>query len=439
VADLDVVVADDPGGAARALGRHAGGPAFELSGAFGAWRVIGPGRRWQVDVTPLQGGTLASDLARRDFTVNAMAQPLAGGELVDPHGGADDLATGRLRMVAESAFDDDPLRVLRLARFACELGLEADRATLAAAHARAARIGAVSAERVFAELRRVMAADRVRKGLELMDHLGLTAYVLPEVAALRGVEQNRYHHLDVYDHTLAVLDETVALQRDPEAALGNELAGPLCAFLERPLADDVTRGTALRLGALLHDVAKPQTQARHADGSILGFPGHADLGADVSRAILTRLRASEKLRAHVAALARHHLALGYLVHEAPLDGRAIHRYLARTSPVEVDVSLLSVADRLATRGRKADESIAKHLEVARAVLPAALAYPEFAAQPALVRGDELAAELGLRRGPQLGELLAALQEARYAGEIATRADALALARELTGGSVPRSP
>jgi tRNA nucleotidyltransferase/poly(A) polymerase len=190
----------------------------------------------------------------------------------------------------------------------------------------------------------------------------------------------------------------------------------------------------LRLGALLHDVSKPETQARHADGSILGFPGHAEQGAEVTRAVLTRLRTSERLRAHVAGLTRHHLALGFLVHEAPLDRHAIHRYLVRTAPVEVDVSLLSVADRLATRGRKADEAIARHLEVAREVLPAALAYPDFAAQPPLVRGDELAAALGMRPGPGLGALLGELTEARYAGEVSTRDEAVALARELMARS-----
>ncbi|MDX6729355.1 MAG: poly(A) polymerase, partial [Baekduia sp.] len=289
----------------------------------------------------------------------------------------------------------------------------------------------VAAERVYAELKRIVAADRVLEGLGLMDTLGLTPHVLPELSALRGVEQNRYHHLDVHGHTLEVLAATVRLERAPGAILGEgPLADAVVAFLAQPLADELTRGTALRLGALLHDVAKPETQARHPDGSILGFPGHADLGAERSRAALTRLKASERLRAHVAALARHHLGLGYLVHEAPLDRRTIHRYLVRTSPVEVDVSLLSIADRLATRGRKADEAIAKHLDVARIVLPEALAYAAFADQAPLVRGDELARALDLRPGPALGALLAQLAEARFAGEITTADEAIALARTL---------
>ncbi|HMJ33252.1 MAG TPA: HDIG domain-containing protein [Baekduia sp.] len=431
-ADVDLVVAGDARSAARTLARDAGGPAFELSGEFGAWRVIGPERRWQVDIAPLQGGSLDEDLARRDFTINAMAEPLAGGDVVDPHGGARDLAARRLRMVSPASFDDDPLRTLRLARFASELDLEPDPDTVAAAAQRAPRIAEVAAERVFAELKRVVAADRVLDGLALMDRLRLTEHVLPEITALRGVEQNRYHHLDVHDHTLEVLAETVALERDPGAVLGEELAGPIRAYLAQPLSDELTRGVALRFGALLHDVAKPETQTRHEDGSILGFPGHADLGAERARAALTRLRTSERLRAHVALLARHHLGLGYLVHQAPLDRRAIHQYLVKTSPVEVDVSLLSIADRLATRGRKADEAIAKHLEIARVVLPEALAYADFAAQPPLVRGDELARALGIRPGPALGTLLAQLEEARFAGEITTPDEAIELARRLVG-------
>jgi tRNA nucleotidyltransferase/poly(A) polymerase len=431
VADVDVAVAGEVRPLAKALGRAVRGPAFELSGEFGAWRVMGPGKAWQVDLAPLQGETIEEDLARRDFTVNAMARPVGGTAVLDPHDGLGDLAARRLRMVSEAAFDDDPLRVLRLARFAAELALTPDPATVAAAARRAPRIAAVAAERVFAELKRVVAADRVIEGLDLMAQLGLTEHVLPELTALRGVAQNRYHHLDVHDHTLEVLAETVALERAPEAILGDAtLSARLRAHLAEPLSDELTRGTALRLGALLHDAAKPETQAFHDDGSVLGFPGHADLGADVSRAVLTRLKASEKLRAHVALLARHHLGLGYLVHKAPLDRRTIHAYLTRTAPVEVDVSLLSIADRLATRGRKADEAIAKHLDVARVVLPAALDFAAWRAQPPLIRGDELARELGTAPGPRIGELLAAIDQARYAGEIDTRSEAVALALAL---------
>ena len=192
----------------------------------------------------------------------------------------------------------------------------------------------------------------------------------------------------------------------------------------------MTRGEALRWGALLHDAAKPLTrEVREADGRVT-FIGHDARGAELARSLLGRLRASERLRAHVAALVRHHLHLGFLVHEPqPLARRTVFGYLRTCSPVEVDVTLLSVADRLATRGERADEAIEAHLHLARAMLADALRWREQGPPPALLRGDELGAELGIGPGPRVGELLEALAEAQYAGEVRTRDQALRYARE----------
>jgi poly(A) polymerase len=427
--DLDVVVEGDVRSAARRLGRGAGGASFELSDQFGAWRVVARDRSWQVDFVPLAGGSLEADLAARDLTVNAMAEPLAGGELVDPHGGERDLRERRLRMVAPDAFARDPLRTLRVARLATELRFEVEPATAQAVRGDAARLAEVAQERVFAELRRLVSADDVVRGLELADDLDLVEACLPELAAQRGVEQSRYHHLDVHGHTLAVLAAVVELERDPGAVLGEDLAAPTRALLAEPLADELTRAGGLRFGALLHDAAKPRTRTELPGGRI-GFPGHDEQGAELAREVLARLRASERLRAHVAALTRHHLRLGFLVHDMPLDRRAVYRYLQACEPVAADVTLLSVADRLATRGRKADEAITRHVELARLLLGEALAVRAAGPRPPLLRGDELAAELAIAPGPELGELLARIAEARFAGEVATREDALALARDI---------
>jgi poly(A) polymerase len=427
-ADLDVALAGDVRRAARRLGRG-GAAAFELSDEFGAWRVVGAGQTWQVDLTPLQRGSLEADLGARDLTINAMAEPLEGGPLIDPHSGRADLAARRLRMVSAEAFAADPLRALRVARIAVELGFVVDPATARAARARAGGLARVAPERVFAELRRIVAADAAPAGLALMDDLAITPVVLPELSALHGVEQNPYHHRDVHGHTIEVLEAAIALERDPAATLGEELAGPVRALLAEPLADELTRAGGLRFGALLHDAAKPVTRVELSGGRI-GFPGHDVEGAELARSALTRLRASERVRAHVAALARHHLRLGFLVHEAPLHRRVLYRYLVECGPVAADVTLLSVADRLATRGRKADEAIARHVALAREVLGAALERRGRGGEAPLVRGDELARALGIARGPRVGELLAAIAEARYAGEVTTPEEALALARGL---------
>jgi poly(A) polymerase len=427
--DVDVALDGDPRRAARRVARALEGAAFELSDTFGGWRVVGPGQRWQVDLTPLQGGSLESDLAARDLTINAMAEPLAGGDIVDPYGGREDLTARRLRMVSASAFAADPLRILRLARLACELGFAADPGTVEAARGHAAGLRRVSPERVFAELKRMVVSDAALDGLALMDELGVTPIVLPELHALHGVEQNRYHHRDVHGHTLEVLEAVIAIERDPAATFGDALAGPVAALLAEPLADGLSRSGGLRLGALLHDAAKPQTRIELPDGRI-GFPRHDVEGAVLVRAALERLRTSERLRAHVAALTRHHLDLGFLVHAAPLERRAVYRYLRDTTPVSADVTLLSAADRLATRGRKADEAIARHLALACDLLAAALEQRAAGPPVPLLRGDELARALGMSPGRRLGELLEAIEEARFAGEVATPEEAVALARSL---------
>jgi putative nucleotidyltransferase with HDIG domain len=428
--DLDLVVAGDVRGAAKRLARAVRGPAFELSDDFGAWRVMSGDRTWQADLSPLRGGGLEADLALRDFTVNAMAEPLAGGELVDPFGGAADVAARRLRVVGPQSLADDPLRVLRLPRLACELGFDPDEATVAAAREHAPRLTGVAQERVFAELKRIVTADAAVEGLLLAERIGAIAAVLPELGALHGVEQTIYHHRDAHGHTLEVLERAVQIDRDPAAVLGEAHGARVRAVLDEPLADELTRGGALRFGALLHDIAKPYTAVPSPKGGF-GFPGHDREGARMAREILTRLRTSEQLKRYVADLTRHHLRPGFLVHERVgdrLPARAIHAYLKATEPVEVDVTLLSLADRLATRGRKHDEAIAKHEVVIAELLGPALDWHEHGPPPALIRGDDLASELGLALGPNVGELLAEIAAAQYAGEIATREEALSLAR-----------
>jgi putative nucleotidyltransferase with HDIG domain len=425
--DYDVVLEARAEEVARALARALKAHPFELSAAFGAWRVVARDHSWQVDLLPLAGGSLEGDLAARDLTVNALAEPLDGGELVDPFGGLGDLHAGRLRMVSSEAFERDPLRTLRLARLSCELGFEIEERTAKLAAQSAPALGRVAPERVFAELKRIVAGDRALEGLAHMDALGATAVVLPELDALRGIEQSAFHHLDVHEHTRAVLAEAIMLERDPGPALGTH-AEAVTSLLAEPLADELTRGQALRFGALFHDIAKPQTRGVLPGGRVT-FIGHDRVGATLARGVLARLRASERLSNYVAALTLNHLRLGFLVHEAPLSRRSLYSYLRACDPVGVDVTVLSVADRLATRGSGADQAIAKHLRLAHEVLGEAFAWRAHPPRPPL-RGDELARAVGLRPGPELGRILQELEEASFAGEIVTQEEAIARAREL---------
>lgn len=432
VVDVDIAVAAGEREAAGAIAEAAGGHAFELSAEFATWRAVAPGEAWHVDVTRLRGDGIEADLRARDFTVNAIGLALApaGTDPLDPTGGIDDVERGVLRAASENAFEADPLRIMRAARLAATLGFALVPETVALARSSAPRAGEPAGERQLSELRLLLSAPDPISGLVVLDRLEATARVLPEVEALRGVEQNPNHHLDVHGHTIEVLKQLLELEGGLERAAG-ERAPELAELLAEPLADSFTRGEALRLGALLHDVGKPETRDDGRD--FVTFIGHDHVGARIVDGIGARLKASRALTSYLRGVTLHHLRLGFLAGERPLGARRVHDYLRATEPVSADVTLLTVADRLSARGEgpiASPEMIQAHLDLAREMLAAALDRRRDGPPRSPIPGDELAAELGIEPGPELGRLLEEVEAAVYAGEVGGRDDAIAVARNL---------
>jgi putative nucleotidyltransferase with HDIG domain len=431
VKDVDLAVAHDAEEAANAIGGVAGGARFQLSQEFATWRALAPDGAWHVDVARLRGEGIEGDLGLRDFTVNAIAAPLVplDAPLVDPQGGRHDLAAGVLRAVSDRSLVDDPLRVLRAARIAAALSLKIDPGTVELARGAAEEVRKQAGERQFAELRLLLTGDDPVRGLDLLDELGATESVLPELEALRGVEQNPYHHLDVRAHTVEVLARLTALEADLEELLGGD-AEQVGRVLAEPLADQLARGGALRFAALFHDLGKPETRSEAEGGRVL-FIGHDRAGARIVRELCQRLRVSRRLAEYLANLTLNHLRLGFLVHERPLSRRHVYDYLRATEPDSVDVTLLTVADRLATQGeRTRQEAIDAHLELAREMIGEALVWRQDGPPRSPIRGDDLAAELGIEPGPELGRLLGEIEAGVFAGEVSGRDDAIALGRKL---------
>ena len=333
------------------------------------------------------------------------------------------MEAGLLRAVSDGAFRDDPLRLLRLVRLHAELGLAVEPGTAELARRDAALAVGAAGERQRMELDRMLRSRDPVDALRLMGDLGLLAAVLPEVAALAGIEQNRYHHLDVLDHTLQVVDAAADLVAHPAGGFG-AAADAVAAALAEPLDAESDVGLAVLWAALLHDVAKPQTRAVFDDGHI-GFPGHAQEGAEVADRILERLRASTALRRCVSVLVREHLRLGFLVSAGEPDPRDVHRYRVATEPFGIASVVVSLADRWSTRGTRARQRWIRRHEQLAAAMVAGLAEP---VPPALVRGDELADALGVAPGPELGRLLALIAEEQAAGTLTTRDEAIAFAR-----------
>jgi len=438
--DIDAVTAGDPAELARRVARLLDLPWFPLSHEFGAYRVVGrPAAAGHLDVAALRGDGIEADLALRDFTVNAMALPLlGGGEVVDPFGGRAHLAEERLVPVSAAIFADDPLRLLRAVRFAHVLGLQIDPDLRSLARAEAGRLPSAAAERTLNEVVLTLEGGRSAAAVRLWDDLGLLGVLFPEVVALKGVGQSPFHQYDVFGHTLEAMDRLDELVAAPGRWFG--LSWELLATrLAEPVDGVMSRPVALRLGALLHDVAKPETRAVGEEGRII-FWGHTEVGGPVAGSICGRLRCSAAATGLVRAAVERHLDIGFLQHARPVPPREAVRFLWRSAPWEPEVILVSVADRLATRGPRTEERhVDGHVAVARLLMDAWRGrVTEGVASPP-VDGYGLMAELDLGPGPLLGEVLREVRLAWEAGELADRDEALAhaagyLAGRRTAGS-----
>ena len=430
VVDVDIAFDGDVREAARQIAADAGGHPFELSEDFETWRVVAHDGDWKLDVAALRADSIELDLRLRDFTVNAVAVPLAGGTPIDPTGGLHDLEAGILRACSDRSFADDPLRVLRAARFASRVGFEPEEKTVELARREAPRAAEPAGERQFAELAGLLSGPEPLAGLGILDRFGATAVVLPELAGLRGVGQSANHHLDAHDHTIEVLRRMLEVERDLPAYCGDSAAA-VAELLAEPLADELTRKDALRWAALLHDIGKPGTR-KERDGWI-SFLGHDSLGAEMITELCARLRTSRRFASHLAAITRDHLVLGFMVRERPLPPRRVWEYLSRTSPQSVDTTLLTVADRMSAQGGGVpEEAIRGHLELAEEMLAAAVAWEREGPPEPLLRGDEIAAEAGIEPGPALGEAVSELEAAQYTGEVTDREGAVAHLRAWAG-------
>jgi poly(A) polymerase len=410
VHDIDVVLDGAAEPFSRGLADRLGGAVFASSDMFGTWRIVAGDMR--VDVAPLRGSTLEKDLTGRDFTIDALARPLAGGEIVDPLGGRDDLAAGRLRLCAPGALDDDPLRVVRLARLAHGLGLEADAAAVRAAASASHALASVSGERLRDELSALLGAADAAAAVRDLSAWGALAVVLPELEALRGVQQNPYHHLDVFDHTL----EALTYVRGVVEQLGG--ASHLASAADAGIPG-VLPLVPVSWAVLLHDIGKPAARKIDEQGRVL-FWHHDETGREMAAGIATRLKMSNRFAAFLGTLVKQHLRLGFLTREQPLTRRALARYRRDVSPWVFESVVVSLCDRLATRGEKTSvASMARHYRLARSVWSEVSKAPP----PRLLSGEDVMALLGLSPGPMVGLALEALDEETEVGEVTTANEA----------------
>lgn len=447
--DVDLAAAADPLALGPELAEALGGRSFPLAPERGILRIVLPGQDLHVDLLPLRGD-IESDLRLRDYTIDAMAAPLAGAaagaaEIIDPTGGHPDLRRRLVRVVREEAFREDPLRPLRGVRLAAELDFRLERGTTALIRAHAPRLPEAAPERQRDELMRTLATPRAGGALRLLDDLGLLAPLLPEVAAARGVEQPKEHYWDVFGHSLEavraldflLLPEAPA--DEPWRSLWREVWEPLAwwqegkAYFQAEVVPGRPRLAVLKLAALLHDIAKPETKTWDETGRMRFF-GHADVGAEKAVRILRRLRLSGREVELVRTMVKAHLRPVQMGQQGPPTRRALYRYFRDCGDAAIDTLFLSLADHLATVGpRVSREGWRNHASLVNYILTQRFQEESIVAPPRLVNGHDLMRALGLAPGPLVGRLLRLVEEAQAAGEVKTREEALELARSALGG------
>jgi len=417
------------------------------------------GVEWHFDFSPFTED-IESDLARRDFTINAMALELSQFvtastatsissrksasfltakqsplKLIDPFSGEEDLRDKIVRGVSEQIFEADAARLLRAVRLAAELDftIEPNTESLVRRHSQA--ITEVSGERVREELLRLLTLPRAAYHLRYLDKLGLLLALIPELAESKGVEQPTVHFWDVYEHSLQTVAAIEFLIREDDWEYSNDDMLPTAPWsdtIDRHLSQEVSSGSnhkvLLKLAGLFHDIAKPMTKSIDDTGRAR-FLGHTKEGAAMTANILERLRFSNREIKLVESLVYHHLRPVQMAHEGFPTQRAIYRYFRDTGEASIDILVLALADYLASRGPLASMEewgkncqlinyiVAEHNKQQAKILPVKL-----------IDGHDIMNNFGLASGPLIGKLLAIVNEAHASGELSTKEEALALVR-----------
>ena len=439
--DTDLVVSGDVGETAQALGKALPATVVTLDSAREVYRLVSREGRSSIDLTPIRGD-VAADAGLRDFTIDALAVPLAELELdsgeaviVDTVGGLEDLRRRQVRAVNEDVFMEDGVRLLRAVRLAAELGFSIESRTSSLIKEEAHLLSKVAGERVRDELCRVLAAPGVSRHLRLLDDLGLLTVAIPELEESRGVAQPKEHHWEILQHsieTVGAMEQVLRLSPGDEDCLREvPWDEELAQYFQERISGGRSRALLAKVGGLLHDVAKAATKTVEPDGRIR-FLGHPRMGAEMSERILQRLRFSSREVRMVSAMVEHHLRPGLISRgeDAPTR-RAVYRFFRDAGEAAVDTLFLSFADYMAARGPLMGlEEWRGYAGKIRGILESGRGSETEVKPSRLIDGHEVMREYNLEPGSRIGALLEAVRESQAAGEVSSREEALALVGRL---------
>jgi putative nucleotidyltransferase with HDIG domain len=455
--DLDFTVKKNAIKTARRVANALKGAFYVMDEEHETGRVVlvgMDGGRTILDFAVMNGPTLEDDLRNRDFTVNAMAVDVRNPqELLDPLGGLNDLLNKVLRACSPTAFQDDPVRVLRAVRMAAAYQLRMRDDTKAWLKAAVPGLPSISPERQRDEFFKTLDVPNPAASIRALDILGALDHLLPELGPLKGVTQSEIHTGDVWEHTLHTLQhlETILGLLDKSYKHDNEAGGNISSgmisgslgryreqiseHLETSLTVERSLRSLLFFAALYHDIAKPETRQVEEDGRVR-FPDHEEAGAKLAATRAVALRLSNAEVDRLKTIIRHHKRPWNLAKagDAP-SRREIYRFFRDTGAAGVDICLLDIADVMAIYApTDLQDALPKHLDVVRPLLEGYWEqHDELVSPPPLLDGRELMRALKLKSGPQVGEILEAIREAQAVGEVKTKKEAVRFAGERLKG------
>ena len=436
--DLDLATSFNPIGAARDYARATGAGFVILDEERHVVRVVnvvGDGH-YTLDLSEFRAPTIDEDLRSRDFTINSIAAPLFGSgaeamaagriELYDPLGGIEHLAARRIEPSSDQLFIDDPLRLMRAFRFSALFAAEFSTSLHTMVVAQAPLLQNVSGERIRDEFFKVLSVADSTRWVRLMDTTGILAVVLPQLHACHGVEQNEWHHLDVFEHTLLTLQNLEKLLRE-----GHDSTwwAAFNSYLNETISGPRTFAQNLKLGCLLHDLGKPPCKRYDSETRRTIFHGHEMQGSALAREIGERLRLSVNEIHYLQKLVKNHMRPGVMLQQG-LNEKRLFRFYSETGRDGVGIALLSLADRCSALGSLGDNELGEFTAGIFQIMTEFYEQLKRPKLPAFLNGNDLMQQLGIKPGPEIRRILEALEEAQFSGEIKTSDEALLMARAL---------
>jgi poly(A) polymerase len=386
---------------------------------------------YTLDFTDFRGKDLAEDLLHRDFTINAIALELEKiftkesleNLFIDPYAGSKDLKAKTIRVVNKKGFDEDPLRILRAFSLAALFDFKIDKETLKIIKLKKQKLAGVSYERIRDELFKILDRPNAFYWLVELNKLKILKIIIPEIEAMRGVEQGPYHHLDVWKHTLETIKQLENLIQ--ELKKNSDIRN----YLDEVISGERRRRALIKLGALLHDIGKPRARRRQ-DGKTK-FCGHEKVGLEITKKLAKQLKLSNDELNSLEKMVFWHLRPGYLADNEQLSGRAKFRYFRDTEDEAVSTLLISLADQRATKGRlTSPESRVHHERICLDLIKEYFRKKKEKKLPRLITGDDLIGKFKLEPSPLVGKILSEIEESQAIGKIKTKSEALAIAKKL---------